>query len=261
MSASRVADEAGNNKATSTQELYAVIPAAGIGRRMNNTIPKQYIELGDGTVLNQTINRLLLVESIVKIVVVLDAASINNKDRWLYCDEATVEQMELLRSKVVTCVGGASRAESVQNGLHCLKEIAADNASVLVHDAARPCVRVSDIHELIGEVDGDANGGLLAMPVSDTIKLASREGRVKRTVDRESLWRAATPQLFHVNELLNAMNTALADGVTITDEASAMEHAGYEPRLIECQADNIKITTATDLILAKQYLAAQARES
>ncbi len=263
MSASRVADEVTGKvtKVENSQELYAVIPAAGSGRRMNNATPKQHIELGGGSVLRKTINRLLLVESIKKIVVVLDAINIDNQDVLLYSDDSSVDQAQLLRSKIVTCIGGANRAESVKNGLTRLREIAPTGGSVLVHDAARPCVRVSDIHKLIREVGSDSNGGLLAMPVSDTIKLAGRDGRIQQTLNRESLWRAATPQLFDVDKLLSVVNTALVDGVAITDEASAMEHAGYKPMLIECQSDNIKITTATDLVLAKHYLAAQGRES
>ena len=127
----------------------------------------------------------------------------------------------------------------------------------MVHDAARPCVRVSEINRLITETAGKTDGGLLAMPVVDTIKRADEYKRTAETIDRSQLWRAATPQLFPYAILLAALNKALEEGVEITDEASAMEYAGYSPKLVECSADNIKVTTPTDLVLAEHYLSAQ----
>jgi len=225
----------------STGCLYAVVPAAGIGSRMNSDTPKQFIAIDGLSVLSHTIDRLLQVESIKAIVVVLDKA-INNP-------------------KVSSCIGGASRAESVRNGLLHLEATIEPECSVLVHDAARPCVRVNEISRLVSETAGSDDGGLLAMPVIDTIKRADIDLRVTETVDRDHLWRAATPQLFKHELLLSALTGALEEGVSITDEASAMQYTGYRPRLIECSADNIKVTTPTDLALAEHYLAAQRRHA
>jgi len=236
-------------------DLYAVVPAAGSGSRMNRDtarqyIAKQFIEINGLPILTHTVNRLLQIGSIRKIVVVLDEVSYKNGAH------------ELVDSpRVTACIGGAVRAESVRNGLtHINGHIESDassESSVLVHDAARPCVRVDEIHRLIAQTAGDINGGLLAMPVTDTIKRSDNSDRVTETVDRSMLWAAATPQLFPFETLLQALTKALAEGVNITDEASAMQHAGYSPKLIECSSDNIKVTRPTDLVLAEHYLAAQ----
>ncbi len=237
---------------TGGADLYAVIPAAGSGSRMKQATAKQYIELDGVAILKRTINRLLLIDSIKKIIVVGDSAGFESIDTVLFS-----ESQDPTRLKIDTCIGGASRAESVRNGLLYLKENVTTNAMVLVHDAARPCVRVTDIERLISEVKNSAHGGLLATPVTDTIKRANKEGKVQATVDREALWRAATPQLFSLDLLLSAIDKAIAENVAITDEASAMQYSGYQPKLIECSSDNIKITTATDLVLAQYYLRAQ----
>ncbi len=228
--------------------LYAVVPAAGVGSRMNADTPKQYIDINGRSVLAHTIDRLLQLEMLESIVVVLDQTS-HNAGLHIYENP-----------KVTTCIGGGSRAESVRNGLQHLQGVAEPGSLVLVHDAARPCVRTEDIRRLIKAVGSDKNGGLLAMPVVDTIKRADAGMHVTETVDRSHLWRAATPQLFVHQLLLQALTDALAAGADITDEASAMQHAGYSPKLVECSADNIKITTATDLALAEHYLAVQASQ-
>lgn len=235
------------------EELYAVIPAAGAGSRMNRETPKQYLRLNNIPVLKHTIDRLLALDELVKIVVVIDAESIGSIDSTVFDNQKPDVRIEF-------CIGGASRAESVKNGLDHLKHQSSSASKVLVHDAARPCVRVADIQRLIDEVKNDINGGLLAMPVSDTIKRATRNNKVLDTVDRSLLWRAATPQLFNLDALCNALDKAMRDGIEITDEASAMQYAGHSPTLVECQADNIKITTATDLVLAEHYLAAQQHD-
>lgn len=231
-------------------DLFAVVPAAGSGSRMNSDTAKQYIEVNGLPILTHTVNRLLQIESIKKIVVVLDEVSYKKGTDKLVDNP-----------RVTTCIGGAVRAESVSNGLtHIGEHIKADaisDSSVLVHDAARPCVRVDEIHHLIAQTAGDVNGGLLAMPVTDTIKRSDDSDRVTETVDRSMLWRAATPQLFPFETLVHALSKALEEGVNITDEASAMQYAGYSPKLVECSADNIKVTTSTDLVLAEHYLSAQ----
>ncbi len=239
-------NEPGSEPGVSTGSLYAVIPAAGVGSRMNSDKPKQYLKVAGATILTHTIDRLLKLESIKKIVVVLDEVAFEQQGQMI------------TNSAVDTCIGGASRAESVRNGLLHLASDAAPGSGVMVHDAARPCVRVAEINRLISEVGDDLNGGLLAMPVVDTIKRADNDMRTTETIDRSTLWRAATPQLFPFAALFDALNKALEEGVEITDEASAMQYAGYSPKLVECSTDNIKVTTPTDLVLAEQYLSAQA---
>ena len=212
--------------------LYAVIPAAGVGSRMNSDTPKQYLNVAGASILTHTIDRLLQLTALKRIVVVLD--------------KSAYEQQSLMFTEnplVDTCIGGASRAESVRNGLLHLASGVAPGSRVMVHDAARPCVRVAEINCLISEVGDDPNGGLLAMPVVDTIKRADKHMRTTETIDRTTLWRAATPQLFPFAALFDALNKALEEGIEITDEASAMQYSGYSPKLVECSADNIKVTT------------------
>lgn len=240
--------------------LYAVIPAAGSGQRMNSAVPKQYLTLDGVTVLQRTVSRMLEIKAIKKVVVVVDQDGGKNIDSVLQTDD-----------RVDVCIGGDSRAESVRNGLRYLQSTiesglqlpdtdantsSADNW-VLVHDAARPCVRTEDISLLIQSVYGSNDGGLLARPVTDTIKKSDSDGRIEDTVDRNFLWSAATPQMFRLDKLLDALQTAIENQVAITDEASAMQRSGYRPALIECHSDNIKITTSSDLVLAQHYLQAQ----
>lgn len=227
-----------------TGNLYAVVPAAGMGSRMKSETPKQHIAINGISVLSHTLERLLQVEDITSIAVVLDEASYHHSD--------------FNNPKISTCIGGDSRAVSVRNGLLHLQSIIEPGGSVLVHDAARPCVRVDEINQLVRVVAGADNGGLLAVPVIDTIKRANKQNQIAETVERSQLWRAATPQLFRHGLLLSALNSALEAGVSITDEASAMEYAGYHPKLVECSADNIKVTTPTDLALAEHYLTVQS---
>jgi 2-C-methyl-D-erythritol 4-phosphate cytidylyltransferase len=160
---------------------------------------------------------------------------------------------------VLTAPGGVERAESVANALTVLRERAADGDWVLVHDAARPCVRREDLVKLIAELRDDPVGGLLAVPVRDTMKQADAEQRCAATVDRSRLWHALTPQMFRLGALRAALRAALAAGVTVTDDASAMERVGLRPRLVEGHADNLKITRPEDLALAEFHLRQQGR--
>lgn len=229
-----------------TGDLYALVPAAGAGSRMNSDTPKQYMELNGVSILNHTIERLLSLKSVKMLVVVQDEA-MSTSDNSAFDDNP----------RITRCAGGASRAESVRNGLRHLSSCAGSTDMVLVHDAARPCVRVNEIEQLVATVADDSHGGLLAMPMVDTIKRADPQMQVLETINRDQLWRAATPQLFRYTVLLDALENALQEGAEITDEASAMERSGYTPRLLPCSTDNIKVTTATDLVLAEFYLSAQ----
>jgi 2-C-methyl-D-erythritol 4-phosphate cytidylyltransferase len=162
---------------------------------------------------------------------------------------------------LTTYVGGAERAQTVLNGLRALGTYAAPNDWVLVHDAARPCVRLADIETLLLAIAGHADGGLLALPLSDTVKRADHNGCSQETVARTGLWRALTPQVFRLAALRDALESAMAEGAEITDEASAMEYSGARPRLVPGHADNIKITVPADLALAELFLREQERET
>lgn len=162
---------------------------------------------------------------------------------------------------LTTYVGGAERAQTVLNGLRTLGTYAAPNDWVLVHDAARPCVRHADIDTLLLAIAGHADGGLLALPLSDTVKRADHNGCAQETVARTGLWRALTPQVFRLAALRAALESAMAEGAEITDEASAMEYSGARPRLVPGHADNIKVTVPADLALAELFLREQERET
>ncbi|MEY1661494.1 2-C-methyl-D-erythritol 4-phosphate cytidylyltransferase [Isoalcanivorax beigongshangi] len=221
------------------------MPAAGHGSRMAADLPKQYLKLDQRTVAEHSVARLLDSVPLQALVVVVAA----DDPLWPQLPVAS-------RAGVVTAFGGPTRAESVLNGLAALPG-AGDHDWVLVHDMARPCVRAADIRRLIEECGSD--GAILAAPVADTLK-QSDGSRILATLDRSTVWRALTPQLFPVGALRAALQTALQAGAEITDEASAMERAGWQPRLVAGAADNIKITWPADLPLARFFLAQQQQE-
>lgn len=222
----------------------ALIPAAGIGARLGGELPKQYLPIGGRTMLEHAIDALLADSRIDRVFVVVAPADTH----WqaLTVDEDRVEFLP---------VGGGSRAESVRNGLIAIAARIGDNDRVLVHDAARPCLTEQQLARLIDEVGDDDSGGLLAVPLADTLK-RGEDGRVGITLERAGLWCAQTPQLFRAASLRAALGGALDD---ITDEAGAMERSGHAPRLVVGGAGNLKVTTAEDLVLARAILAEQGR--
>ncbi|MFO7603374.1 MAG: 2-C-methyl-D-erythritol 4-phosphate cytidylyltransferase [Gammaproteobacteria bacterium] len=225
---------------------WAVIPAAGIGKRMGSEIPKQYLELNGRAIILHTLDRLLAHPLVNGAVVAL-----SRHDGWW-------EHLATHYDKPVTRVeGGVERCHSVLNALYELSNQAQDGDWVLVHDAARPCLSHSDLDNLTQTLADDEVGGLLGVPVRDTMKRAEANGRVVNTVERENLWHALTPQMFRLGTLRHALEQAIEAEQLVTDEASAMEHAGYQPRLVEGSAANIKITRAEDLALADFYLQQQ----
>ncbi|MBK1719385.1 2-C-methyl-D-erythritol 4-phosphate cytidylyltransferase [Thiocystis violacea] len=233
---------------TAEPRLWVILPAAGVGRRMGSAVPKQYLELAGRTVLEHTLDLFLAHARLSGIVVALGAED----GYWDSTAHAT-------HPKVIRAPGGAERCHSVLNAVSALTERAADRDWVLVHDAARPCLRLDDLNRLIGALLEDEVGGLLGIPVRDTMKRANAGGRVETTLDRASLWHAYTPQMFRLDLLRRALREALEANDLVTDEASAVERLGLEPRLIEGHADNIKITRAEDLPLAEFYLRQQGR--
>ena len=230
-------------------DIWAVIPAAGIGRRMQSEIPKQYLKLNGRPVLEHTLDRLLSVDAIHGAVVALQ----NGDPYWSDVQVDTTKP-------VVVAEGGNERCQSVLNALKVLAarpEYIRGNTWALVHDAVRPCISIDDMQNLIARVAGTESGGLLATPVRDTMKRQDDHQAVQQTIDRTGLWHALTPQLFSCDRLSAAIASALADGYVVTDESSAMEHAGYHPKLVPGREDNIKITRPADLRLAELYLQAE----
>lgn len=233
---------------TATPAFWVVVPAAGVGRRMGAALPKQYLALAGRRVIEHTLARLAAHPLIRGVVVALA----DGDDHW--------EGLSLdLPVPLVRVTGGEERCHSVLNALDHLTVKGDGQDWVLVHDAARPCLRPEDLDRLITELAEDPVGGVLGVPVRDTMKRAGSDGRIRETVDRNGLWHAQTPQMFRLDPLRDALRSALDAGVAVTDEAQAMERAGFSPRLVEGHADNIKITRPEDLALAEFFLARQER--
>lgn len=227
---------------------WAVLPAAGGGVRMGGARPKQYLPLRGKTVLEWSLAPFLDTGWIDGVVLVLART------------DSDYEKLAIARHpKIVIAHGGSARAESVLAGLEAVAERTRGFAPVyaLVHDAARPCLHWADLERLCEEAE-DRHGGLLAVPVSDTLKCAEK-GVVAQTPDRSAFWRAQTPQMFRLDLLREALRAALAQGVEVPDESSAMERAGYRPRLVRGRESNLKVTYPEDLQLAEFWLEQQAR--
>ncbi len=227
-------------------KYWAVIPAAGTGSRMQSDVPKQYLQLNGKCVLEHTLERFCYHPRIEGIVVALS----ENDPYW---NKLALSGHE----KVMSTPGGAERYHSVLNGLKYLKTYASPDDWVLVHDAARPCLRHQDIDQLIQKLTEHPVGGLLALPVRDTMKRTDEVRGITETVNREDLWHALTPQMFRLEILEAAIEAAISGGQTITDEAQAIELYGQRPQLIQGYPDNIKITHQSDLPLAELFLSEQ----
>lgn len=230
-------------------KYWGIIPAAGKGVRLPADRPKQYLTLGQRPILCHTLDRIASHPRVHRIFAGISA----NDDWWTALDY----QHERFGG---TFVGGGERADTVLAGLDHISRFAQDEDWILVHDAVRPCARHTDISRLIDRVGGDPNGGLLATPIVDTVKLSDDDGRSAQTYTRERLWRAMTPQLFRLGDLRRALETARNNHHGITDEASAMEQIGFRPLLVPCHLDNLKITTPDDLALAAMFLTQQQKE-
>lgn len=222
--------------------LWCVVPAAGRGARVGGDCPKQYLPLAGRALIDHTLLRLAAHPRIGGLLVTLAAGDA----RWSGVDR-------LGGKPVLTAVGGAERSDSVLAGLDALPASVAAEDFVLVHDAARPCVRLADISRLI-ELAGVGDGGLLGAPLRDTLKRANADGCSELTEPRDLRWRAFTPQMFRRGQLATALREATWCGVNVSDEAMAMERAGFAPRLVEGAEDNIKVTTAADFALAEFLL-------
>lgn len=227
----------------SAPTLWCVVPAAGRGTRVGGDCPKQYLPLAGRPLIAHTLERLAAHPRIGGLLVTLAA------------DDARWPGIDRLNGKpVLTALGGAERSDSVLAGIEALPASVAADDFVLVHDAARPCVRLADIGKLI-ELAAATDGGLLGAPLRDTLKRANGAGRSELTEPRDLRWRAFTPQMFRRGQLALALRDAARRGATVSDEAMAMEQAGFAPLLVEGAEDNIKVTTAADFALAEFLLA------
>jgi 2-C-methyl-D-erythritol 4-phosphate cytidylyltransferase/2-C-methyl-D-erythritol 2,4-cyclodiphosphate synthase len=231
------------------RRVWAVVPAAGRGERFDPALPKQYAPLFGATVIEWSLRALLAEPRVQGIAVALAAED----ERWPEV-AARLGDPRLLRA-----TGGASRQESVANGLSLLESYAAADDWVLVHDAARPCLTAGDVAALLRALDDGAGGAMLALPVTDTVK-RERDGNSGDTVDRSGLWRALTPQAFAYGALRQALAEAARAGVAVTDEAQAMERLGQAPRLVAGSPFNIKLTRGEDLATAAAILRASGEK-
>jgi 2-C-methyl-D-erythritol 4-phosphate cytidylyltransferase len=238
---------------TKTTKFWGIVPAAGVGKRMNADRPKQYLLLKTAplpslTVIEHTLTRLIEANVFEKIIVAIS-------DGDPYWNDLPISKHE----KIVLANGGKERADSVLNALAAIENQANLNDWVLVHDAARPCITSQDIESLISELQNDDVGGILALSSHDTLKDVDGN-QILRTLNRNRIWRALTPQMFRYGALKLALESTQGNS-EITDEASALEVRGLSPKIVEGRSDNIKITRPEDLALAQFYLAQQHENS
>lgn len=219
---------------------YAIVPAAGIGKRMQADKPKQYLTLVTKTVIEQTLSRLLAAPIFSAIAVAIS----ENDPYWTTLEIAK-------HSKIIRAKGGKERADSVLSALNALKNQARDNDWVLVHDAARPCITSKEIQHLIESLKHEPYGGILALPSHDTLKQVNGN-IIQKTLNRVTIWRALTPQMFRYGILKRALEQTRGM-LAVTDEACAVELTGGVVKIVAGCMENIKITSPEDLALAKFY--------
>ena len=219
----------------SVPRFIALIPAAGVGERMGASMPKQYAQLAGKPMLQHVMETFSTSSLISHTFVVVSA------------NDAYISDLPVLPRTTILKCGGAARQDSVINGLLAISSETEDDDWILVHDAARPGLTHDLLDKLIAFVKDDAVGGLLALPMVDTIKRSDGHGRSEMTVERSVLWSAQTPQMFRYAQLLQALQQAQQ----VTDEASAIEAMGYRPKLVEGSARNFKVTLPQDLLLAE----------
>jgi 2-C-methyl-D-erythritol 4-phosphate cytidylyltransferase len=220
-----------------TNKLWAIVPAAGIGQRMSSTLPKQYANMHNKPILTHTLEVICRIPNVEQVVIPLHPNDIYWKSL-----------IHLPYDNFTTITGGDLRSDSVFNALlHLKKNQAQANDWVLVHDAVRPYITVAGITELLNELADHPVGGLWGVPVRDTLKEVDSANHIVKTIDRNVLWHAQTPQIFRFELLYQALLQAQHDKINITDEASAIEHLGYHPKMVQGSYSNIKITWPEDL--------------
>ncbi|MBK68950.1 MAG: 2-C-methyl-D-erythritol 4-phosphate cytidylyltransferase [Legionellales bacterium] len=229
---------------SNNNRLWVVIPAAGIGKRMGVDIPKQYITVCDKAIIEHTVEKFTSRNDLQGILVALS----NSDQHW-----STLELSK--NNKITTVTGGEERYKSVYNALCSLKNKADDDDWILVHDAVRPCITTSEIDQFIADLDHlNGIGGILALPCFETMKKANTNHEIEETIDRKFIWHAQTPQMFRYKKLFLAIEKIMNENIFITDEAMAMELAGYKPILIQGTHSNIKITDQNDLKYLESFL-------
>lgn len=229
---------------SNNNRLWVVIPAAGIGKRMGVDIPKQYITVCDKAIIEHTVEKFTSRNDLQGILVALS----NSDQHW-----STLELSK--NNKITTVTGGEERYKSVYNALCSLKNKAGDDDWILVHDAVRPCITTSEIDQFIADLDHlNGIGGILALPCFETMKKANTNHEIEETIDRKFIWHAQTPQMFRYKKLFLAIEKIMNENIFITDEAMAMELAGYKPILIQGTHSNIKITDQNDLKYLESFL-------
>jgi len=221
--------------------IYAIIPAAGLSSRLSSSIPKQYLPLNGKPILEWTLNRLLTITDLQVAKVMLAE------------DDTSFGALSIANHpKVQTLKGGATRFDSVYRGFAALELEGLDDQDwILVHDAARPCLHQDDLNNLIETLKDHPIGGILAEPVRDTLKKVNSKHQILRTVEREKLWQAQTPQLFRAHWFRQAMNHCKETGFIPTDEAAAIERIGLFPMVVESKHINLKVTYERDLKIAE----------
>jgi len=235
---------------TDQPAIWALIPAAGIGSRMAADRPKQYLDLAGVPVIIHTLRAIDAYRPLKGILLGLSETD----GEWPRVNSALAG----LTTELITFNGGAERADTVLLGLQEIVRRGGENDWVLVHDAVRPLVSVTDINRLVSEVSNNTDGGLLALPVADTLK-SELQGCANSTVDRSHLWRALTPQFFPVARLMQALAQCRDQSMLVTDESSAIEHTGGKPRLVTGSADNIKLTYPSDLEMAESLILSRSK--
>jgi 2-C-methyl-D-erythritol 4-phosphate cytidylyltransferase len=221
---------------------WIIVPAAGLGRRFGGDMPKQYQKLMGKPVIEHTLERLLQLEGVQVVVAVSSEDTL-----W--------QTLSVFQNpRIQTTIGGGDRADSVRLALEHLQGKAHQDDWVLVHDVARPCVRVQDIQNLMTTLVSHKVGGVLATPVSDTVKRVLNKSNIDSTEDRSQLWAAQTPQMFRYGLLLESLQSAVQQQYQPTDESAAIEQLGYTPCVVEGSRDNIKITRLEDMAIAEAIM-------
>lgn len=233
----------------SATNYWMIVPAAGSGQRFGTELAKQFHPIGEKLVADHTLGRLLTIPNIKKILVPCDISC----GYWTQVSATADKRVELI-------AGGAERVHSVLKGLLALADIAASDDWVLVHDMARPCITSGDIKRLINQLQGHPVGGILATPISDTLKKVDDHNRIEATTNRSDYRAAQTPQMFRYGLLVKALEAMLAEQQVPTDEAAAIEYIGEQAMIIEGRRDNIKITHREDLIIAQAIMGYQENE-
>lgn len=221
--------------------FFALVPAAGTGSRFGHDVPKQYLPIAGRPMLAHSVGALAAHPAIERVCVVLAPGDTRYHDIDFGPARAKVEPL---------FCGGPARASTVYNGLIAIADDAEGDDWVLVHDAARPCLSRAQLDALVGHVGEDETGGILAVPVADTLKRSGADGRIEATVPREHLWQAQTPQMFRYGLLREALSRSR----TVTDEAGAVEALGYRPLLVASDTSNLKVTYPADMALAENIL-------